>query len=60
MRKLTSILAILLSTSIIAVGCTKPNTSTNSGSNGTNSDGVSVGIIQYMDHVALILPEKDL
>lgn len=49
MKKLTSLLAIILSLLTLVVGCGNQNTD----SKNTDSGNVSIGIIQYMDHVAL-------
>lgn len=49
MKKLTSLLAIILSLLTLVVGCGNQNTD----SKNTDSGNVSIGIIQYMEHVAL-------
>jgi putative ABC transport system substrate-binding protein len=58
MKKISKILSLLLSTLVImaAIGCSngsEKNEAQTSSSNQTNSDNFTVGIVQYMDHIAL-------
>jgi putative ABC transport system substrate-binding protein len=56
MRNVKRILALMLSTGMLVsmIGCSNSNTQDKNGASGQNSSKkVTVGIVQYMDHVAL-------